>query len=80
MNRTTETCFGELSMTLHADMSMAGTGKSLIARSVAAACGAHVVAIDAGSMTSSVYGETETKLKACFDEVRQRLDGDDGAS
>ncbi|KAF9359746.1 spermatogenesis associated protein 5 [Mortierella sp. AD094] len=44
-----------------------GTGKTLIARTVAAATGAHLTVINGPEIISKFYGETEAKLRAIFE-------------
>ncbi|KAI9335756.1 P-loop containing nucleoside triphosphate hydrolase protein [Obelidium mucronatum] len=48
-----------------------GTGKTLIARAVAAETGAHVIVINGPEIISKFYGETEERLRSIFDEAQE---------
>ncbi|KAL2913106.1 AAA+-type ATPase [Polyrhizophydium stewartii] len=47
-----------------------GTGKTMIARAVAAETGAHAIAVNGPEILSRFHGETEARLRAIFDEAR----------
>ncbi|KAL2914817.1 AAA+-type ATPase [Polyrhizophydium stewartii] len=47
-----------------------GTGKTMIARAVAAETGAHAIAVNGPEILSRFHGETEACLRAIFDEAR----------
>ncbi|KAI8929625.1 P-loop containing nucleoside triphosphate hydrolase protein [Entophlyctis helioformis] len=49
-----------------------GTGKTLIARAVAAETGAHVITVNGPEIMSRFYGETEARLRAIFDEAKDK--------
>lgn len=48
-----------------------GTGKTMLLRAVAAETNAHVLSIDGPSIVSKYLGETESKLRDCFNEARK---------
>lgn len=48
-----------------------GTGKTLLARSAAARCDAHFVAIGASELAGTFMGETESNLRAAFAQAKQ---------
>ena len=50
----------------------AGTGKTLIARAVAAEAGAHVVVVNASDIIGEFVGDTEKRLKIIFDEANAK--------
>ncbi|KAJ3026881.1 UNVERIFIED_CONTAM: spermatogenesis associated protein 5 [Siphonaria sp. JEL0065] len=48
-----------------------GTGKTLIARAIAAETGAHVIVINGPEIISKFYGETEERLRSIFEEAQE---------
>lgn len=48
---------------------ISGTGKTLLANTIACSLKRHVVEIKTWDILSNIYGETETKLKLYFEEA-----------
>ena len=49
-----------------------GTGKTLIAKTIARECGASFIVLNGGDVTSKFVGESEAKLRETFAEARRR--------
>lgn len=48
---------------------ISGTGKTLLANTIACSLKRHVVEIKGWEILSNIYGESESKLKLCFEEA-----------